>query len=64
MKVKKKSEPKKVKVSGPGVGKQVQASLPTEFMVDTREAGFGDMVVTILVRFISFTVIDDHRFKI
>ncbi|KAI2800805.1 hypothetical protein BLOT_012377 [Blomia tropicalis] len=48
MKVKKKSEPKKVKVSGPGVGKQVQASLPTEFMVDTREAGFGDMVVTIL----------------
>ena len=52
MKVKKKSEPGNVKVSGPGVGKQVQASLPTEFMIDTKNAGFGDLNVVIAVSYL------------
>lgn len=49
MQVKKKSEPGNVKVSGPGVGKEVPASLPTEFMVDTKNAGIGELGVEILV---------------
>lgn len=51
MKVKKKSEPGNVKVTGPGVGKQISASLPTDIFIDTTKAGFGDLVVSILVSF-------------
>ena len=41
-------EPQKVVVSGQGVNKAgVPASLPTEFIVDTREAGYGDLKVNI-----------------
>ncbi|KAH9410258.1 hypothetical protein TYRP_010016 [Tyrophagus putrescentiae] len=47
MKVKKKSEPGNVKLSGPGLGKEVPASLPTEFTVDTKNAGFGPLEVVI-----------------
>lgn len=46
MKVKKKSEPGNVKVSG--IAKEVPASLPTEFTIDTKSAGFGDLNVVIL----------------
>lgn len=49
LKVKNKSDPKNVKVSGPGVDKKVKASLQTEFTIDTRKAGFGDLGVSILV---------------
>lgn len=43
-------EPNKVRVTGPGVGNQpVHASYPVDFTVDTREAGFSDLEVTILV---------------
>lgn len=47
MKVKKKSEPKNVKVTG--IEKEVKASLPTEFMIDTKNAGFGQLNVSITV---------------
>ncbi|GAU93664.1 hypothetical protein RvY_05566 [Ramazzottius varieornatus] len=41
-------EPQKVVVTGQGVNKAgVPASLPTEFIVDTREAGYGDLKVNI-----------------
>ena len=49
MKVKNKSDPKNVKISGPGLEKSVPASLPAEFMVDTKNAGIGDLDITILV---------------
>lgn len=49
MKVKKKSEPGNVKLSGPGLGKEVPASLPTEFTIDTKNAGFGPLEVVISV---------------
>ena len=47
MKVKKKSEPKNVKISGPGVEKEITASVPQEFLVDTRGAGIGDLDIQI-----------------
>lgn len=53
MKVKNKSDPKNVKISGPGLEKTVPASLPAEIFVDTTNAGFGDLDVTILVNIYS-----------
>ena len=51
MPVKPTCEPNKVRLTGPGVSsKGVPASLPTEFTVDAREAGFGDLEAQILVR--------------
>jgi len=50
MKVKPKLEPGKVKVYGDGVSqKGIPASIPAEFIVDTTEAGFGDLEVQVLV---------------
>lgn len=51
MKVKPKLEPGKVKVYGDGVsdGKGIPASIPTDFTVDTSEAGFGDLEVQVVV---------------
>lgn len=50
MKVKPKLEAGKVKVYGEGVSpsKAVPASIPTEFVVDTTDAGFGDLEVQVL----------------
>ena len=39
----------KVKVSGPGIDDGVPASLPTEFTVDTTDAGVADLDVAIQV---------------
>lgn len=47
MKVKKKSDPKNVKLSGSGLDKKVSASVPQEFTVDTRGAGIGDLDISI-----------------
>lgn len=47
MQVKKKSEPNKVKISG--LKEKVPASMPAEFIVDTKEAGIGDLQVGIMV---------------
>ena len=49
MKVGKKCEPEKVKLSGKGLEKNQTASLSTDFMVDATNAGFGDLNVNILV---------------
>ncbi|XP_043237014.1 filamin-A-like isoform X4 [Amphibalanus amphitrite] len=49
MPVKPTCEPNKVRLTGPGVSsKGVPASLPTEFTVDARDAGFGDLEAQIL----------------
>lgn len=43
-------EPSNVKVTGPGVdGKPVPASIPVDFTIDTKEAGFGDLEVNVVV---------------
>ena len=39
----------KVKVGGPGVDKEVTASLPQSFTIDCREAGPGDVLPIIQV---------------
>lgn len=39
----------KVKVSGPGIDDGILASLPTEFTVDTTDAGVADLDVAIQV---------------
>ena len=50
MPVKPTCEPHKVRLTGPGVSsKGVPASLPTDFTVDARDAGFGDLEAQILV---------------
>lgn len=50
LKVKPRIESNKVKVSGNGVSmKGVPASLPTDFLIDTTEAGYGDLEVQVLV---------------
>ncbi|KAK6619966.1 hypothetical protein RUM44_006366 [Polyplax serrata] len=42
-------EPEKVKLSGPGVSsKGVPASVPTEFTIDTSNAGFGDLELQVV----------------
>nr|VZI47922.1 unnamed protein product [Spirometra erinaceieuropaei] len=41
-------EPEKVRVSGAGLKGPVQASLPSTFTVDTREAGSGDLTVDLM----------------
>ncbi|XP_027200604.2 filamin-A-like [Dermatophagoides pteronyssinus] len=46
MQVKKKSEPNKVKISG--LKEKVPASIPAEFIVDTKDAGIGDLQVAIM----------------
>lgn len=43
-------EPEKVVMSGPGVSPVVTASFPTDFVVDTSKAGYGDLEVQVLVR--------------
>uniref|UniRef100_T1IWF9 Sarcolemmal membrane-associated protein n=1 Tax=Strigamia maritima TaxID=126957 RepID=T1IWF9_STRMM len=46
MKVRPTVEPRNVKVHGPGVtNKGVPASVPVDFIIDTKEAGFGDLEV-------------------
>lgn len=52
MQVKKKSEPNKVKISG--LKEKVPASIPAEFIVDTKDAGIGDLQVAIMVCFFIF----------
>lgn len=53
MKVRPTVEPKNVKVTGPGVSsKGIPASIPAEFVVDTTEAGYGDLQVQVLVSFV------------
>ena len=50
MKVRPTVEPKNVKVTGSGVSsKGIPASIPTEFVVDTTDAGYGDLQVQVLV---------------
>jgi hypothetical protein len=61
MKVKSKSEPKNVKISGPGLEKSVPASLPAEFIVDTKNAGIGDLDITILV--LIHSIISVYKFE-
>ncbi|XP_066588237.1 filamin-A isoform X2 [Prorops nasuta] len=41
-------EPSKVVLSGPGVSSVVTASFPTDFVVDTSKAGYGDLEVQVL----------------
>ncbi|XP_046641662.1 filamin-A-like isoform X3 [Daphnia pulicaria] len=49
MKVRPTVEPKNVKVTGPGVSsKGIPASIPADFVVDTTEAGYGDLQVQVL----------------
>lgn len=43
-------DPSAVRVSGEGISGTVLASLPTQFLVDTREAGDADLNIRILVR--------------
>ena len=43
-----------VKVTGEGVGNSVAASLPTQFLVDTHEAGDADLDIRILVSYFLF----------
>lgn len=45
-------EPNKVVLSGPGVASACTASFPTDFVVDTSKAGYGDLEVQVLVRII------------
>lgn len=53
MKVKPRCEPKKVKVSGPAFSeKGVPASIPTDLIIDTSQAGFGDLEVQVMVSFV------------
>lgn len=42
-------EPSKVVLSGPGVAPKLLASFPTDFLVDTSNAGYGDLEVQVLV---------------
>lgn len=42
-------EPSKVVLSGPGVSPVCTASFPTDFVVDTSRAGYGDLEVQVLV---------------
>lgn len=43
-------EPSRVKVSGAGVsGKGIPASLPTELLIDTSDAGAADLKVSVTV---------------
>ena len=42
-------EPNKVILSGPGVAPVCTASFPIDFVVDTSEAGYGDLEVQVLV---------------
>jgi len=50
MKVRPTVEPKNVKVTGPGVSsKGIPASIPADFVIDTTEAGYGDLQVQVLV---------------
>lgn len=39
----------KVLVSGPGVGKNVHASMPAQFTIDTRNAGIAPLDVLVQV---------------
>ncbi|XP_015510160.1 filamin-like isoform X1 [Neodiprion pinetum] len=41
-------EPSKVVLSGPGVAPKLLASFPTEFFVDTLNAGYGDLEIQVL----------------
>ncbi|XP_011253233.2 filamin-A isoform X3 [Camponotus floridanus] len=41
-------EPSKVTLSGPGVSPVCTASFPTDFVVDTSEAGYGDLEVQVV----------------
>ncbi|XP_025155052.1 filamin-A isoform X4 [Harpegnathos saltator] len=41
-------EPSKVVLSGPGVSPVCTASFPTDFVVDTSQAGYGDLEVQVL----------------
>lgn len=52
MKVRPTVEPKNVKVTGPGVSsKGIPASIPADFVIDTTEAGYGDLQVQVLVKY-------------
>lgn len=58
MKVRPKVEPKNVKVTGPGVSsKGIPASIPADFVVDTTEAGYGDLQVQVLVSVFIFILV-------
>lgn len=49
MKVRPRVEPERVRVDGPGVSaKGVPASIPVDFVIDSRQAGVGDLQVQIL----------------
>lgn len=55
IKVKPRCEPKKVKVSGPALSDRgVPASIPTDIIVDTTQAGLGDLELTVVVGLIHF----------
>ncbi len=57
MKVRPTVEPKNVKVTGPGVSsKGIPASIPADFVVDTTEAGYGDLQVQVLVSLFAFSI--------
>lgn len=47
-------EPSKVTLSGPGVSPVCTASFPTDFVVDTSRAGYGDLEVQVLVSIASY----------
>ena len=43
-------EPFRVRLSGPGASSRgLPASLPTQFTIDTRQAGFGDLEAQVMV---------------
>ncbi|XP_048512213.1 filamin-A isoform X4 [Athalia rosae] len=61
-------EPGKVVLSGPGVAPKLLASFPTEFFVDTSNAGYGDLEVQVLgpdqrPRKVEVQDIGDGKFK-
>ncbi|XP_012277113.1 filamin-A isoform X2 [Orussus abietinus] len=61
-------EPNKVVLSGPGVAPKCTASFPTDFIVDTSKAGYGDLEVQVLgpdqvPRKVGVQDIGDGKFK-
>ena len=61
-------EPNKVILSGPGVAPVCTASFPIDFVVDTSEAGYGDLEVQVLVskesRILRLTIPWDYAISI
>lgn len=60
-----KNDPKAVRVTGDLSKKKVTASLPVKFQVDSKQAGPGDIIVSILVSlFIKFRILNESSFSV